>query len=61
MNAQQARIEALLYEIAEYAREIREVSLYDILRLDAEGYDLAALTGDLKAIHLNGSIYDEGF
>ena len=51
MNNQQARIEALLEDAAEYATSAREVDLVTQTELAAEGYDLRALNRDLARIH----------
>lgn len=50
MNAQQARIRALLEDAAETATHAREVDLVTQTELLAEGYDLRALTGDLRRL-----------
>ncbi len=51
MNAQQARIRALLHEAAETATSSREVDLVTQTDLLAEGYDLRGLNRDLRRIH----------
>lgn len=51
MNAQQARIEALLEEAAEAATTSREVPLTLQTDLLGEGYDLRRLNHDLNRIH----------
>jgi hypothetical protein len=51
MNAQQARIRALLESAAETATSAREVDLVTQTDLAAEGYDLRALNRDLARIH----------
>jgi hypothetical protein len=53
MNAQQARIEALLEEAAESATSAREVDIVTQTDLLAEGYDLRSLNRDLARIHNN--------
>lgn len=50
MNAQQARIEALLDEAAEFAASSREVDLVLQTELFNEGYDLRRLNHDLARV-----------
>lgn len=50
MNAQQARIEALLEEAAYFAEDATQVDLVTQTELLAEGYDLGKLNRDLGRI-----------
>lgn len=50
LNAQQARIRALLEDVAETASSAREVDLVTQTDLLAEGYDLRRLNHDINLI-----------